>query len=77
VNYFPALIANRLDTRPEIKIPEGNAPLLSDNFNAINSVIMAYHYLYSFTEVNNNAAIVRRENANRLIELLNKENGLK
>ena len=61
----------------EIKMPEGNPPLLSDNFKAINSVIMAYHYLYSVTEVNNNAAIIRKENANRLINLLIKEYDLK
>ena len=61
----------------EIKMPEGNPTLLSDNFNTINSVIMAYHYLYSVTEVNNNAAIIRKENANRLINLLTKEYDLK
>ena len=61
----------------EIQMPEGNPPLLSDNFNTINSVIMAYHYLYSVTEVNNTAAAIRKENANRLINVLTKEYDLK
>jgi len=61
----------------EIKKPEANPPLLSDNLIVINSVITAYHYLYSVTEVNNTAAIVRAEKAKRLINLLNNEFGLK
>src|SRR5271154_944605 len=59
-----------------IKRPEGNPPLLSNNITVINTVIIAYHYLYSVTEVNNKGAFVRCQNANRLIDLLKKEYNL-
>ena len=60
-----------------IKMPDGNPALLSDDFKVINSVIIAYHYLYSVTEVNDEAAAVRCRNSERLIELLKKEYNLK
>lgn len=60
-----------------IKKPDGNPSLLSNDFKVINSVIIAYHYLYSVTEVNNAAAVVRCWNAKRLIGFLKKEFNLK
>lgn len=63
--------------RGEITKPEGNPPLLSDNFIVINSVITAYHYLYAITEANNTAAMDRTGKAKRLINLLKSEFNLK
>lgn len=64
-------------TKRDVNRPEGNPPLLSDNLNVINSVITAYHYLYAVTEVNKSAAMIAKKNAERLINLLNKEYRLK
>jgi len=64
-------------TKRDVNRPEGNPPLLSNNFNVINSVITAYHYLYAVTEVNNSAAIIAKKNADKLMNLLNKEYSLK
>ena len=66
------VVPTEFSVKGSIKRPEGNPPLLSDDFKMINSVIIAYHYLYSVTEVNNKAAAVRRQNASRLIDLLKK-----
>jgi len=54
----------------DITQPENNPPLLSDDFNAINKVMIAYHYLYATTEINTKAAEDFRQHALRLIELL-------
>jgi len=64
-------------TKRDVNRPEGNPPLLSDNFNVINSVITAYHYLYAVTEVNNSAATIYKKDGEKLMNLLNKEYGLK
>jgi hypothetical protein len=56
-----------------IAMPENNPQLLSDDFNTINKIIVAYHYLYATTEINNEAAIVGRQHALRLIDFLKKE----
>jgi len=63
-------------TERDVAKPEGNPPLLSDNFIVINSIITAYHYLYAVTEVNNSAAAICRQNAQRLMNLLKKEYNL-
>ena len=60
-----------------IKKPDGNPALLSGDFKVINSVIIAYHYLYSVTQINDEHAFERCRNAERLIELLKKEYNLK
>jgi len=57
----------------EITQPENNPPLLSEDFNAINKVMIAYHYLYGTTEINTKAAEEIRQHALRLIELLKNE----
>jgi hypothetical protein len=57
--------------------PENNPPLLSNDFNAINKVIIAYHYLYATTEINNNVALFSSQHAQRLINVLKKEYHLK
>jgi len=57
--------------------PENNPPLLSNDFNAINKVIIAYHYLYATTEINNNVAMFSSQGAQRLIDVLKKEYHLK
>jgi len=64
-------------TKRDVSRPEGNPSLLSDNFNVINSVITAYHYLYAVTEVNSSAAIISKRNAEKLMNLLKKEYRLK
>ena len=61
----------------EIIQPKNNPPLLSDDFNAINKVMVAYHYLYATTEINNKAAENIRQHALRLIDLLKNEYHLK
>jgi|SRR5579871_64738 len=70
------VVSTKFGAKGNLKKPEGNPAFLSDNLNVINSVIMAYHYLFSVTEVNNKGAIVRYENAKRLIDLLKKEYNL-
>ena len=57
--------------------PENNPPLLSDDFPTINKIIVAYHYLYATTEINNEAAEVSRQHAVRLIDFLKKEYHIK
>ena len=42
----------------DILQPENNPPLLSNDFNADNKVIIAYHYLYATTEMNNGVAVL-------------------
>jgi hypothetical protein len=53
--------------------PANNPPLLSVDFNAINKVMIAYHYLYSTTEINTKAAEETRQHALWLIKLLKNE----
>ena len=57
----------------DITQPAGNPPLLSNDFNAINKVIIAYHYLYSTTEINTKAAEETRKHALRLIGIIKNE----
>ena len=56
----------------DILKPENNPPLLSDDSYVINKVIIAYHYLYGTTEINNRAAVLSRQHAQRLIDVLKK-----
>ena len=65
------------DMDVDIIKPANNPPLLSNDFNTINKIIMAYHYLYATTQINNKAAIISNQQAHRLIDLLNKEYHLK
>jgi hypothetical protein len=57
----------------DILQPENNPPLLSNDFNAVNKVIIAYHYLYATTEINNEVAVLSSQHAQRLINVLKKE----
>ena len=57
----------------DILEPENNPALLSDDFNTVNKVIIAYHYLYATTEINNEVAILGSQHAQQLINLLKKE----
>ena len=57
----------------DISQPENNPPLLSNDFNAVNKIIIAYHYLYATTEINNKIAVLSSQYAQRLIDLLKKE----
>jgi hypothetical protein len=61
----------------DIAQPENDPPLLSDDFNAVNKVMIAYHYLYGTTEINNKAAEKNKQHALRLIDLLKEEYHLK
>jgi hypothetical protein len=56
-----------------IAMPKDRPVLLTSDFTDINTVIMAYQYLYATTELNNTAAITVRRQAIRLIDLLKKE----
>jgi hypothetical protein len=68
-------IASNLDV--EISKPENNPSLLTNDFNIINKVMVAYHYLYATTEINTKAAEENRQHALRLIDLLTTEYHLK
>ncbi len=57
----------------DILQPENNPPLLSNDFNAVNKVIIAYNYLYATTEINNGVAVLSSRHAKRLINVLKKE----
>jgi hypothetical protein len=57
----------------DIAQPKNNPPLLSDDLNAINKVMIAYHYLYATTEINTKAAKENRQHALRLIDILKDE----
>ncbi|HLX93195.1 MAG TPA: hypothetical protein VKR32_16035 [Puia sp.] len=70
------VVPTELSVVGNIKKPQENVPLLSDNRVAINAVIIAYHYLYAVTEVNNKGALVRCQMASRLINLLKREYGM-
>ncbi len=54
----------------DILQPENNPPLLSNDFDAVNKVIIAYHYLYATTEINNDVAVLSSQHAQRLIDLI-------
>ncbi|HXS54616.1 MAG TPA: hypothetical protein VN726_00750 [Hanamia sp.] len=64
-------VSSSLDV--DILQPENNPPLLSNDFNAVNKVIIAYHYLYATTEINNEVAVLSSQHAQRLINVLKKE----
>lgn len=57
--------------------PQNNPPLLSNDFKVVNKVITAYHYLYATTEINNEVAVISRQHAQQLINVLKKEYHLK
>jgi hypothetical protein len=59
-----------------ILMPQNNPPLLSNDYNTINNVMIAYHYLYAVTEVNNENARLRLQQAKHLIQLLKNEYNL-
>jgi hypothetical protein len=69
-HMFSAIESN-LDV--DITIPENNPSLLTNDYSIINKVIIAYHYLYSVTEIDTKAAEMRRQHSLRLIEILKKQ----
>jgi hypothetical protein len=75
---FQQMFSN-VETSLDVDIiqPVNNPPLLSDDFSAINKVMMAYHYLYGTTEINTKAAEENRQHALRLINVLKDEYHLK
>ena len=54
----------------QITQPDKNPPLLSKEFNTINKVMLAYHYLYGTTEINDEAASECERRAQKLIDLI-------
>ncbi|MFI5134819.1 MAG: hypothetical protein ACHQD9_03095, partial [Chitinophagales bacterium] len=61
--------------KPRITInrPEGNPALLTNDFNKINDVAMAYHYFYSTTSFYDRTALQINQKGIRLIALIQKE----
>ncbi|HUZ57750.1 MAG TPA: hypothetical protein VMU83_03105 [Hanamia sp.] len=70
---------SKVETNLDVDItqPENNPPLLSNDLNIINKVMVAYHYLYATTEINTKAAKEISQHALRLIKLLKNEYHLK
>ena len=60
-------------TETHIEKPGNNPPLLSNDFAIINKIIIAYHYLYATTEINNAFAENNCKQARHLIEIIKKE----
>ena len=60
-----------------INHPEGNPPLLSTNPKDINNVILNYHYYSTTAKFYSRTAIILRERAKRLIEVVKREYHLK
>jgi len=67
---FPKVAGSRT---VDIAHPANNPPLLSNDFTAVNKVMIAYHYLYGTTEINSKAAEKNKQHALRLIDLLKEE----
>jgi hypothetical protein len=61
----------------DILEPANNPSLLSNDFNIVNKVMIAYHYLYATTEINNKVAILSNQHAQQLIDVLKKAYHLK
>jgi hypothetical protein len=63
-------LANFNGRRLIINRPVGNPVLLSQNFKDINMVSLNYHYYSSTTKFYNRTAVIQRQRALRLIELI-------
>jgi hypothetical protein len=74
---FLSAHANNVITEVHISKPQGNAQLLSNDLAIINKIMMAYHYLYAITEINNAFAENNRQQASHLITLIRREHHLK
>ena len=70
---FTDKYVNNENTMVGIQEPEGNPPLLSNDTNIINTVMMRYHYLLASLKLNDGVASLAKERVKSLATLLQKE----